>query len=135
MAYTAEQIIDWCESEWDKWKSDCSGFAKAVCRKVDVQLHGQANHILDHLESSAVWENLGAEPAIATLRANAGCVVIGGLKARPNGHLVIVVKSAPLNYPVAYWGRLGSVGRKNTTINWSWNKSDRPEVHYFSLKT
>jgi hypothetical protein len=59
-------------------------------------------------------------------------MVIGGLKHRPNGHVVIVVKSASLNYPVAYWGRLGASGRKNTTINWSWNSADLPLVQFFS---
>jgi hypothetical protein len=104
-----------------------------VC--ANVQLVGRANQIIDFLESSPAWENLGATPATATLRANGGRLVIGGLKQQPNGHVVIVVKSAPLNYPVAYWGRLGAVGRKNTTINWSWNNTDRPMVHYFSLRT
>ena len=132
MSYTAEKIIQWCESEWDNWKGDCSGFAKAVCIQAKVQLTGQANQIIDFLGTSPAWENLGAAPAKALLRANGGRLVIGGLKQRPNGHVVIVVKSASLNYPVAYWGRLGTVGRKNTTVNWSWNKTDLPLVHYFS---
>jgi hypothetical protein len=88
--------------------------------------------MIDSMESAPRWENLGAAPATAILRANAGRLVIGGLKQAPNGHVVIVVKSAPLPYPVAYWGRLGHVGRKNTTINWSWNSTDRPLVRYFS---
>lgn len=134
MAYTAEQIIQWCESEWDAWKADCSGFAKAVCSHANVQLSGRANQIIDFLETSPAWENLGAAPATATLRANGGRLVIGGLKQQPNGHVVIVVKAAAQHYPVAYWGRLGGVGRKNTTINWSWNTVDRPLVHYFSFK-
>ena len=134
MATSADQIINWCESEWDASKADCSGFVKAVCRNAGVQLFGQANQIITFLETSSVWENLGAAPGTATARANSGCIVIGGLQQKPNGHVVIVVKSAPLHYPVAYWGRLGAVGRKNTTINWSWDSSDRPKVHYFALK-
>lgn len=132
MATTAEQIIDWCEEEWDAWKADCSGLAKSVCARADIPLHGRANQIIDFLETSPRWENLGAAPATATLRAIGGRLVIGGLKQQPNGHVVIVVKSTSLQYPAAYWGRLGHIGRKNTTINWSWNSTDRPLVHYFS---
>lgn len=135
MAYTATQIIEWCEAEWDTWKADCSGFVKAVCKHADATLHGHANQIIDYLESSPAWENLGAAPDTATSRASSGCLVIGGLKQPAHGHVVIVVRSVPRLYPVAYWGRFGAVGRKNTTINWSWNSADRPEVHYFSFKT
>ena len=135
MTYSADQLIEWCEFEWDKWKADCSGFVKAVCKHADVHLQGQANHMLNGLEKSSTWENLGATPDTATSRANSGCLVIGGLKQKSHGHVVIVVKSAPRNFPVAYWGRLGAVGRKNTEINWSWNRKDLPCVHYFSLKT
>jgi hypothetical protein len=135
MTYTAAQIIEWCESDWDAWKADCSGFVKAVCKQADASLHGHANQIMDHLETSSAWENLGASPDTATSRANSGCLVIGGLKQPAHGHVVIVVRSAPLSYPVAYWGRFGGVGRKNTTINWSWKNSDRPNIRYFSFKT
>lgn len=132
MPTTADQIINWCESEWDLWKADCSGFVRAVCARAEVELSGQANHIIDFLGTSPAWENLGAAPATAIQRANGGRLVIGGLKEQSHGHVVIVVQSASLKYPVAYWGRLGAVGRKNTTINWSWNRVDRPLVEYFS---
>lgn len=135
MAYSADQIIGWCESEWDEWKGDCSGFVKAVALHVDVQLHGQANQIINYLETTSAWENLGAAPRVATARAGSGYFVVGGLKRQPNGHVVIVVKSAAQNYPVAYWGKLGSVGQKNTTINFSSNSSVRDNVQYFALRT
>ncbi|MET1257375.1 hypothetical protein [Aliikangiella maris] len=59
-------------------------------------------------------------------------LVIVGLKAQPHGHVAIVVPG-PLahgKYPTAYWGSLGGVPKKNTTINWSWNKKDRDNVIY-----
>lgn len=132
MANDADQILQWCEEEWDRWKSDCSGFVKAVSTRAGESLFGRANQIIDFLGTSNRWENLGADAATATARAVSGSLVIGGLKQRPNGHVVIVVKSAPLNYPVGYWGRLGAVGRKNTTVNWSWNRRDLALVHYFA---
>jgi len=33
-------------------------------------------------------------------------------------------------YPTGYWGSLGGVGKKATTINWSWNAMDRDKVRY-----
>lgn len=132
MASQAEQIIEACESEWDAWKSDCSGFVKAVADRVGVNLRGQANQIVDLLAASASWDDLGQDPRTASLRANHGEFVNGGLKDRPHGHVVIVVKSAQLKYPVAYWGRFGLVGRKHTTINWSWSRPDLAKVRYFA---
>jgi hypothetical protein len=29
-----------------------------------------------------------------------------------------------------YWGHLGSEGKKNTAINWSWKDGDRDKVIY-----
>lgn len=132
MANDADQIVQWCEDEWDRSKSDCSGFVKAVSTRSGESLFGQANQTIYFLGTSNRWENLGADAATATARAVSGSLVIGGLKQRPHGHVVIVVKSAPPNYPVAYWGRVGAVGRKNTTVNWSWNRRDLALVHYFA---
>lgn len=132
MADNAQSIIAACESEWDTWKSDCSGFAKAVAGKLGIALTGQANDIVNSLRASPEWENLGAVPATATARATQGFFVVGGLKKNPNGHVVVVVKSASERHPVAYWGRLGGTGRKKTTVNWSWNQSDLPQVEYFA---
>jgi hypothetical protein len=63
-----------------------------------------------------------------------GYLVIGGLKAQGHGHVVIIVKSANAGYPIGYWGRFGAVGKKRTTINWSWNKTDLPKVHFYAAK-
>ena len=68
--------------------------------------------------------------------AEAGYLVIGGLKAAGHGH-VVVVTSGPLahgKYPTAYWGHLGSVGAKAKTINYSWNATVRDKVRYFAAK-
>jgi hypothetical protein len=78
----------------------------------------------------------------AKQKADEGNLVIAGLKAadsdppRANGHVAVVV-SGPLDathnqYPTAYWGSLRSVGKKNSTLNYSWNSADRDNVEYFS---
>ncbi len=133
MADNAQTIISACEAEWDAWKSDCSGFAKAVAGKIGIALSGQANDIVANLKVSPDWENLGTTPAAATAKATQGFFVIGGLKQSPNGHVVVVVKSASELHPVAYWGRLGGTGRKKTTINWSWNRNDLSQVEFFAI--
>lgn len=134
MAITADQIKGFCEAEWDKWKSDCSGFVKAVAQDIGVPLSGQANDIVDFLEQSVAWEKLGTDGAAAIRYATMDYFVIAGLKASPNGHIAVVVKSPPQVYPVGYWGRLGSAGRKNTTLNWSWTHADLAKVRYYAIK-
>lgn len=134
MAYTADQITGFCEAEWNTWKGDCSGFVKAVAKRLGIQLNGQANGIIDFLESSGNWVKLGISEQQATLYATQGYFAIGGLKATPHGHVVVVVKSAPQTHAVGYWGRLGGTGRKNTTLNWSWTHADLPKVHFYAIK-
>lgn len=126
----AQSVINACELKWEANKADCSGFAKAVATEVGLSLSGNANAIMDSISST--WES-ATDGADAARKAGEGKFVIGGLKATGNGHVVVVVKG-PLNrekYPTAYWGRLDSVGAKNTTINWSFNATDRDKVTYY----
>lgn len=134
MATNADKVIAACDAVWDAWKSDCSGFAKAVAKQLGFDLRGQANEIINALKYLPYWQNLGTDPASATTMAAQGYFVIGGLKDNPNGHVVVVVTSASEKHPVAYWGRLGSTGRKKTTVNWSWNGADLKQVEYFAAK-
>jgi len=119
-----------CEEEWQAHKADCSGFLKAVAARFGLVLHGLANDIIDYV--AANWSR-APDGATAAQKAAAGKFVVAGLKAQPHGHVVIVVPG-PLNrgkYPTAYWGTLGGVGRKNDTINWAWDQTDRDKVGYF----
>lgn len=125
-----EKIKNLCEEKWQKNEKDCSGFVKDVAAGLGIIITGQANDIVDQLSKSP-WISCkdGVE---ARLKALEGNFVVGGLKATGNGHVVVVV-DGPLasgKYPTAYWGSLGGVGKKNTTINWSWNKTDRDKVIY-----
>jgi len=134
MESEADPVTAACEAEWNKWKSDCSGFAKAVARRLGIILIGQANSMIDALEDSSRWVKLGADRKAAVTRAQMGDLVIGGLKAHGHGHIVIVVKTSSAAYPIAYWGRFGAVGKKRTAINWSWNKTDLPKVQFYAAK-
>jgi hypothetical protein len=111
-------------------ENDCSGFVKDVAADLGISLKGQANEIVDTIQKKP-WTVLksGAE---AKQKAVLGKFVIGGLKDTPHGHVVVVV-DGPLahgKYPTAYWGSLHGIGKKHTTVNWSWNKNDRDKVTY-----
>ncbi|MDB5375164.1 MAG: hypothetical protein JWP04_3806 [Belnapia sp.] len=126
----AQTITAVCEKNWDAKSGDCSGFVKVVASDLGLSLTGQANAIIKHIRSNWSKATNGAD---AASKAAAGNLVIGGLEATPNGHVVVVV-DGPLNrekYPTAYWGKLGGVGKKKTTINFSWNSTDRDLVEYY----
>ena len=125
-------IAEVCEANWAAHQSDCSGFVKAVAADLGIRLTGQANSIIDAIGRSP-WEDLGTDAKKAVLRAGSRHLVIGGLKASPNGHVVVIVPGGANPWPHAYWGRLGGVGRRNATINWSWNAADRARVKYYAL--
>jgi hypothetical protein len=131
-----QEIINECERNFEVYKADCSGFVKAVATKFGIDLTGQADSIVNQIQQPD-WTKLldGVE---AKAKADAGWLVVAGLKSsnhnppRTNGHVVIVV-SGPLangKYPTGYWGTLGGVGRKSTTINYAWRDPDRDNVVY-----
>jgi hypothetical protein len=137
---TADNIITTCENNWDANKSDCNAFVKSVAKEYGVLLSGVADDIVDTI-SGAGWEHLGKSGVKAKASADDGNLVIGGLKGqdhdppRDHGHVVIVVRGSLANgkYPTGYWGSLGGVGKKNTTLNYAWNAKDRDHVIYGAM--
>ncbi|WP_406699807.1 hypothetical protein V5E97_13220 [Singulisphaera sp. Ch08] len=125
----AQLLIKACELHWDTHQGNCSGFVKAVAAELGVGLSGQANDIVKHISENWWSIDSGVE---ARNWAEAGYLVVAGLEAQPNGHVVVVVPGPLANgkYPTAYWGRLGSSGKKNTTLNYSWNSATRDKVVY-----
>ncbi len=113
-----------------KAQKNCSGYVKDVAKDLGIILTGQANDIVDQIQK-APWISIKSGKE-AKLKAELGMFVVAGLKAKPHGHVVIVVPGSLSHgkYPTAYWGSLGGVPKKKTTINWSWNKSDRDNVFY-----
>jgi len=138
---TGQDIIDACEAEWDAHESDCSGFAKAVGIRLGVTLTGMADDIVDEIQQ-APWTPVADGPAAAAQAAQ-GRFVIAGLKGQdqqapdPHGHVVVIVQGqlAQGLYPTAYWGRLGGVGKKDTTLNWAWRQGDRDHIVYGVIDT
>jgi len=131
-----QTIVDSCEAHWDSYKSDCSGFVKTVAADFGIVLNGQADDIVDQMNSSS-WQS-AANGIEAKSKADTGYLVLAGLKGadhtppRSHGHVVVVVTGPLANgkYPTAYWGSLGGVGKKNATLNYAWNSSDRDNVIY-----
>jgi len=130
-----DKVTEACEKHWAAHKDDCSGFVKAVAAELGVTVTGPANDIVDHM-GGLPWKPVASGKA-ARDQADLGYFVLGGLKATGHGHVVVVV-SGPLNrdtYPTAYWGRLGGEGKRATTVNWSWNSTDRDKVTYAYYNT
>ncbi len=135
MNTSAQKIIDCCEANWDQNKSDCSGFVKAVSKSLGVSLTGDADEITVCLLELTQKTTDGV---LAAQWVGDGKFVVAGLQGaqhrppRTHGHVVVVV-DGPLahdKYPTAYWGALGSVGKKNQTLNWAWDEADRDNLIY-----
>lgn len=137
---SAQNIINICEANFEANAGNCSGFVKAVAATLAVTLNGLADDIVTQIQTGD-WQQL-ADGVAAAEKAGEGWLVVGGLQGGENvppqshGHVVIAV-SGPLAhglYPSAYWGKLGSVGKKNTTINWAWNTDSRDKVIYAAIQ-
>jgi hypothetical protein len=138
LSAAARRVFEACEADFEAHKGDCSGFVRAVGARLGIALVGLADEIVDALRG-ADWTPL-ADGSAATAMADAGRLVVAGLKGRdqaqpdPHGHVVVVVAGAldPAHglYPHGYWGRLHGVGHKNTTLNWAWRAGDLPKVIY-----
>lgn len=130
-----------CEQEWPGFKSDCSGFFRAVASAVGVPVaEGTADEVLSYLAATPSGFRLLSSGVDAATAASQGELVVGGLKGAEqqtpsvHGHLVVVT-GPPLaqgKYPTAYWGTLGGVGSKATTTNYAWRAVDRDNVRYYA---
>jgi hypothetical protein len=124
-----------CEEYWPKHKNDCSAFARAVAKDLDVALTGNADAIVEKIRTK--WRRLPNGVA-AKKAADDGAFVIAGLKSSQHtppaehGHVCVVVAGglAHNKYPTGYWGRLGGGGERNKTLNYAWRTVDRDKVTY-----
>jgi hypothetical protein len=141
-------IIKKCEESWEeefvvrtKNKDNCSGFVKAVAKKLNVPLPpAQADGILETVKMSWTKLNSGAE---AANKAAAGFFVLAGLRSGDHtktvsqGHVVIVI-NGPLyrnKYPTCWGGSTGSAQSKgNKTVGEVWSPTDRDKVTYHMHK-
>lgn len=140
-------IIGKCAESWEeefitglKNKNNCSGFVKAVAKKLGIPLPETANAdgIVDSIAKD--WKNLksGSE---AAQQAAAGVFVLVGLKgvghkpARNNGHVAVVVsgKLYKEKYPPVWGGSTGGAqSQGDKSVGEVWNRTDRDSVAYYA---
>jgi hypothetical protein len=138
-----QHIIDVCEADWDANKTDCNHFVKAVADDLGVTLFDSgddADAILNKLSSATGWSVI-PDRAKVEAQAGTGQFIIAGLRSsefqppRAHGHVVVVVAgddSSHPGFPMAYWGTLGGVGKKNSSIRNAFIPGpDLDAVHYF----
>lgn len=145
MATASECILAACKSSWDESfiagtrnSSNCSGFIKAVAKKMGVPLPATANadDIVDAIAAGWLRLDSGAD---AAQRATTGSFVIVGLKsgdhspARNNGHVALVVPGELYRkaYPMVWCGSTGGAQSQGTkSVGEVWNRTDRESVLY-----
>ena len=124
---SANRVLNACEKHWNAWSSDCSGFARAVCRELGVPMvAGDANAIFDSVKKSP-WR-LIPNSLEAARQARLGNLVVAVMKGSPHGHITVIVATDSRElgrgkYPRGYWGRWHGIGKKFTTINWSFDEA------------
>ena len=131
----AQRIIDACKAAFPANSGDCSAFVRAVGSRVGVELQGNADSIVGHIETN--WTPLtNIDDVLAAV--DRGDLVVAGMRGADqeqpsaHGHVVVVV-SGPLahgKYPTAYWGRLHGTGEQAKTLNFAWRKGDRDRISY-----
>ena len=143
-----QHIIDICELNWDANKSDCNHFVKAVADALGLTLlnsNDTSDIILGKLSNASGWSLIPSTPDLSTVETDAtvGQFIVAGLRSneftppRRHGHVVVVVKgddSLHPGYPLAYWGTLGGVGQKNSSIRNTFIPDiDLPNVKYYGI--
>lgn len=137
---SADDIMKFCEQEWDNNQKNCSGFVRAVAQHLNVALVGKANQIVATI-SGANWVQL-ADGIEAKNKADDGWFVVAGQTGQEHdppqqdGHLAVIVKGELKDgkYPTGYWGSEDGLGAKNASITKSWNPKSRDRVHYAAVK-
>lgn len=140
-------IIDQCSAVWGeefikgvKNRDNCSGFVKAVAKKLGILLPETANAdgIADAVKAGWVMVDSGVE---AARQAGMGNLVLAVLKAsdhtppRQNGHVAIVVSGELYRskYPKVWCGSLGSAqSQGELSVSEVWGQTDRDNVKYYA---
>lgn len=131
-----EKILAACEKHYKIHSQSCSGFVLAVAGELGHRLAGNADGIIDQLESS--WTKIDRAKAIEA--AQAGVLIIVGLKShehnppRGHGHVAVVVGGALYlgKYPLVWGGSSGRAQSAGTkSVGEVWRNTDRDGVRYY----
>ncbi len=141
-------LLQACEGAWEaEWlsgtknKNNCSGFVKAVAKKMGASLPDQtADGLVTYMKNN--WTSVKSGPEART-KAIAGTLVVAGLKSDeqkrcPNqGHVAVVVAGTLYRekYPKCWGGSTGSAQSKGTlSIGEVFATADRDKVGYYQPK-
>ncbi|WP_216673431.1 hypothetical protein [Paraburkholderia solitsugae] len=138
--YASHPVVKACEECYDDYLDNCSGFVKAVLKKLGLSPVanlfpnlGQANDIVEAFKM-APWTKIASSVLAAKMSEDHGRVVLAGCKDAPNGHVVVIVPGGLTGgkYPTAYWGSKDNPDKsaKYQTINWAWTGDDIDDVTY-----
>ena len=77
-----------CDTAYDLHGTSCSHAVWAVIRGVHSpeEPYRKANELIDYMEKN--WQEVDLDTGLEL--ANKGTVVVGGLKADPNGHVIVI---------------------------------------------
>lgn len=143
-------IVDACKAVWNSEfikgmanKNNCSGFVKAVAKRLGIPLPETANAdgITDAVAND--WTAVASGTEAARLAAS-GSFVLAVLKAadhkpsRNNGHVAIVVSGTlyKRQYPVVWGGSIGGAqSQGDKSVGEVWNNADRDNVRYYAYAT
>jgi hypothetical protein len=140
-------LIAECTESWEKEfiagiknKNNCSGFVKAVAKKLGIPLPETANAdgIVDVIEKD--WKRIGSGKEAAQLAATGTfvLVVLKGSQQKPaahNGHVAIVVSGKLYRdkYPAVWGGSIGGAqSQGNKSVGEVWSRNDRDSVAYYA---
>lgn len=142
-------LVQRCTEAWGeefivgtKNSDNCSGFVKAVAKKLGVPIDAtlNADTIVAAISGSPSWSNLASGKDAAT-KAAAGTFVVAGPKSgdhtpkRTNGHVVVVVSGDLYRetYPKCWCGSIGGAqSQGNKSVGEVWNRQDRENVGYWA---
>lgn len=146
MANLDQCIIEQCSVAWEgefvkgrKNKDNCSGFVKAVAKKLGIPLPETADADGIAAVVSSGWARVPSGGEAARL-ASMGSFVLAVLKGgehvppRNNGHVAIVVSGELYRhqYPKVWGGSIGNAqSQGEKSVGEVWNRVDRDSVKYF----
>jgi hypothetical protein len=86
---TAEELAKACQEAFKKHPNSCSHSTWYVIQKFKPgQPYMTANNLIDHISSNSEWQEV-QESELSKL-ANSGVPIVGGLKEKDHGHVIVV---------------------------------------------
>ncbi len=116
---------------------NCSGYVRDVINLAgDWVPDEDANHLIQYMQTSPSWTDLGNDDVRASELAGQHYLVIAGLlNKHGHGHVVLIVPGRENGYAKGYWGSLNNAHEayENAGIDHAFTRAELPEVQYFAI--